>query len=284
MSAKQPAVARTPVLIVGRGRVGRSLSAAFEAVGVEARLRPAREATGLGADAASSSLVLLAVPDAAIEATSAALADVLAPGVKPPVVHLSGALGLEVLAPAANAGCATGAWHPFQPFAAVRPPDAFAGSTIGVESEDPELLVRLEELARTIGARPRPVQGEQRALYHAAAMIASAYVVALAAQATDLLSELGWEQEEALGALLPLIEGAISNLHSEGLPDALTGPLRRGDAAPVARHVAALAALDRPATLEAYRALGREAVELARGTGLSAEACDALLAALEPEP
>src|SRR4051812_14870768 len=105
MSEKQPAAPGAPVLIVGRGRVGRSLYAAFEAVGVEVRLRPAREAAGLGADAASASLVLLAVPDAAIEAMSASLAGALAAGVRPPVAHLSGALGLEVLAPVAAAGC-----------------------------------------------------------------------------------------------------------------------------------------------------------------------------------
>lgn len=234
-------------------------------------LRPARDTDGLAAALGRATVVLLAVPDAAIRATASAVAGALPGGAAPAVVHLSGALGLDELAPAAARGCAVGSLHPFQPFASVRPPEAFAGSTVAIEAGDAAVLARLRALAAAIGARPRHVRDDQRVLYHAAAVVASAHVVALASQARRLLVELGFDDEEALAALLPLLRGAAVNLEQRGLPDALSGPLRRGDADTVARHVAELARLDAPDLLDAYLALSREGVRLAAGTGLDAE-------------
>jgi predicted short-subunit dehydrogenase-like oxidoreductase (DUF2520 family) len=269
------------VLILGRGRVGRSLSLAFDAAGVAHALRPSRPATAFAADLLSADVVLLAVPDGAIDATAETVANALAGRHAPAVVHLSGALGLDVLAAAAARGCATGSLHPFMPFAAVRSPESLAGATFGVEASDDALAAWLTALAEAIGAKPRHVPDEQRALYHLAAVTASASVVSLAAQATDLLTELGWPREDALGALIPLIQGAVDNLAGEGLPGALTGPWRRGDVGTVARHIGALRATEQPLTLDAYLALGREAVELARGTGLDDAACARLRKAFD---
>jgi predicted short-subunit dehydrogenase-like oxidoreductase (DUF2520 family) len=268
------------LLILGRGRVGSSLSIAFESAGLTQTLRPARDVTGLAADLRSAGIVFLAVPDSAVGATAESVADALEDGHAPAVVHLSGALGLDLLVAAATCGCPTGSLHPFQPFATVRPPDCFVGTTIGIEASDAELTARLTALAEAIGALPRHVPDEQRALYHAAAVVASASIVALAAQASDLLSQLGWPQEAAIDALIPLMQGAVDNLADQGLPGALTGPWRRGDVGTVARHVTALEAIERPLTLDAYRTLGDQAVDLARGLGLDEAACTKLHAAL----
>src|SRR4051794_12097265 len=110
------------LLILGRGRLGRSLDAAGRHAGLEVELRPSREP--LPAAALRADLVLLAVPDQEVRATAARLATADDLG-DAGFVHLGGALGLDALAPLRALGCAVGSWHPFTPFAAARPPEAF---------------------------------------------------------------------------------------------------------------------------------------------------------------
>ena len=129
----------------------------------------------------------------------------------------------------------------------------------------------MTRLARALGAKPRRVPPEQRTLYHAAAVMASNYVVALAAQGVDVLGRAGWTRAEALDALLPLMRGVLENLERAGLPDALIGPIRRGDPETVKRQVAELAATGGGLPLQAYRVLGAAALELARQAGLDEE-------------
>jgi predicted short-subunit dehydrogenase-like oxidoreductase (DUF2520 family) len=103
------------------------------------------------------------------------------------------------------------------------------------------------------------------AKYHAAAAIASNYVVAVLDAAVGLLRQVGIDEAAALAALVPLAAGAVTNVAAKGLADGLTGPIRRGDAGTVARHLEALTA--DPALHELYRVLGRRALGLARTAG-----------------
>lgn len=216
---------------------------------------------------AEPTLLFLALPDQALPAAARALA-----GGSPPAgsaaVHLSGALGLDVLAPAGAAGWTTGSFHPLRPFAGAVPPAGWAGVLVAVDASTAELQARLEELARRLGGRPRRVPAEERTLYHAAAVTGSNYVVALAALAAGILESAGWTRGEALEALLPLLRGAVESLEAEGLPAALTGPVRRGDVETVERQLAVLEG--RPAAV--YRILGLVALDLAREAGLEPEA------------
>jgi predicted short-subunit dehydrogenase-like oxidoreductase (DUF2520 family) len=272
----------SPVVIVGRGRLGKTLANALEVAGIDLSLVPGREDFS-GAIDPDATIVFLAVPDHAVPETAERLLASL-DGAAPAVAHLSGALQLRSLGAASAARLPTGSFHPFQPFAAVRPASVFEGATIAVESDDPAALLLLEELALAIGGHPRRVPDSQRSLYHASAVIASAYVVGLAAQAAELLERLGWEPEEALESLLPLISGAVDNLRSEGLPNALSGPVRRGDTETVRHHVEALDELGFPLTAGTYRQLGQTCVELSRQIGLDQERCQELEAALEGSP
>ncbi|QEC49709.1 DUF2520 domain-containing protein [Baekduia soli] len=251
------------VLVLGRGRVGRSLAAALQEAGIAHDLAPGAEPPAPALTAAAD-VVVVAVPDQALPAVAAGLTGTPLPE-GGGVVHASGALGLGVLAPA---GTVVGSFHPLQPFPEVRGAEAFRGATVAIDATTPALLARLEALAVAIGARPRHVPDEQRTLYHAAAVLASGCVVALAARAQRVLEGLGWPADDALAALLPLMDGTVENLRVQGLPAALSGPLRRGDDATVARHVAALGDAGDALGRDTYITLGRTAVQLAGELGI----------------
>jgi len=204
-------------------------------------------------------LLFLAVPDGAVSEMATRIAQM-----KPPaalgIVHLSGALGLDVLS--ALEGNPRGSFHPLQSFPMPRDRSAFQGITVAVDATTPSLMRRLRALARGVGAKPRHVGDEQRVLYHAAAVYASNFVDVVVAEAVRLLRGIGWTEEEATRALLPLVEGAVANIRRRGPVEALTGPIRRGDAETVTRH---LRALDRP---DLYRMLALVALEIAEEAGL----------------
>jgi predicted short-subunit dehydrogenase-like oxidoreductase (DUF2520 family) len=128
------------------------------------------------------------------------------------------------------------------------------------------------------------LDGSQMAAYHAAAALASNYVVAAIDVAAAVLGAAGVSPEQAAQALVPLAEGALRNVAARGTTSGLTGPVRRGDAATFQRHLDALRG--RPELVEVYRALARRAVEIAaRIDGRDAPdraGLDAIRALLDP--
>ena len=219
--------------------------------------------------------MVLAVPESAVPEMAQRLPADPAPGSA--TVHTSGLLPLTSLDAARGRGWAVGAFHPLLPFPSAQPPAAFHGVTFGVDASTPELLAALEAVARQLGGHARRVTDAQRPLYHAAAVLASNYVVALAAEAARVLEAAGWTPAEALAALLPLLRGAVESLRAEGLPAALTGPIRRGDAAAVEAHLDALSGISRA---RVYRILGSAALQIAREAGLDDEAARRIQEAL----
>jgi predicted short-subunit dehydrogenase-like oxidoreductase (DUF2520 family) len=210
-------------------------------------------------------VLFLAVPDGAVAEAAARVAS-LGPSPELAVVHLSGALGLDALdALRANP---RGSFHPLQSFPAPREPAAFRGITVAVDATTPALRRRLSALARSLGARPRHVPDSERVRYHAAAVFASNFVNAAFDEGARLLETLGWTEKESVAALLPLLDGAVANIHARGPRAALTGPIRRGDADTVRRH---LEAVDNP---ELYRMLALVALRIASEAGLAPEAVE----------
>ena len=246
-----------PIAIVGRGRVGGSLARAAEAVGLPVRVTSSEDAAegSRGATAA-----LLCVPDSAIGDVCDRVAAVES---RPALVgHVSGATTLDALAAAASRGAATFSLHPLQTFAddatSVQSiPSAIAGSNAEAE----RFAAALAEL---LGMRPFAVPEERRAAYHAAACIASNFLVALEESAAGLLENAGIEDAREL--LAPLVLRTAANWTERGA-DALTGPIARGDRATIERHRAALAELA-PELLPAYEALAARTEALA-GAGAS---------------
>jgi len=134
------------------------------------------------------------------------------------------------------------------------------GSVFGVEGDDVGRGAAMR-LVQAIGGVVLPLDGSQMASYHAAAALASNYIVAALDAAAQVLAGAGVSPQQAAAALVPLARGALDNVDARGTTDGLTGPVRRGDAATVQRHLDALRA--RPELAEIYRALARHAIEIA---------------------
>jgi predicted short-subunit dehydrogenase-like oxidoreductase (DUF2520 family) len=267
---------------MGRGNLGRSLARAFRRAGHRVLLTPARRgvpALGRALRSRPRAVVFLTVPDGAIESLAGEIANSDGRPRAAAFAHCSGALGLGVLDALAR-GHAVGSFHPLQSFPEPRPAEAFRGSLIAIDASTDALRRRLQRLARDVGAKPRDVLEAERVVYHAAAVFASNYLVVLAGQAVELLQSIGWSEREAVAGLVPLMQGALTEVARRGPTAALTGPIRRGDVETVTRHLEALAGLGSRARggggreADVYRMLGRTALEIAKKAGLDAAAAE----------
>jgi predicted short-subunit dehydrogenase-like oxidoreductase (DUF2520 family) len=175
------------------------------------------------------------------------------------VVHCSGALDRTPLMAASARGAICGVFHPLQSFGPDARADRFEGTAIGVDAEPP-LFDTLSQLAERLGARTFSLRGVDRARYHAAAVFASNYLVALHVVAARIWESAGLPADTARTALAALSRGALENITNHDLARALTGPIARGDAPIVAGHVDALRGDLQ--SLALYRALARELLEL----------------------
>jgi predicted short-subunit dehydrogenase-like oxidoreductase (DUF2520 family) len=205
--------------IVGAGRLGTALAAALRGAGLAVDGPLGRGADPHGADA-----VLLCVPDAEIAAAAAAVT----PGT--PVGHCSGATRLDVLA-----GHEAFSLHPLMTVPAAGAP-VFAGAGCAVAGSTPRALAVAQALAARLGMRATTVADEDRAAYHAAASIASNFLVTLEGAAERLAASAGVDR----ALLAPLVRAAVENWARLGAAEALTGPIARGDEATVARQRAAV--------------------------------------------
>jgi predicted short-subunit dehydrogenase-like oxidoreductase (DUF2520 family) len=225
--------------VIGPGRAGSSLSRALGAVGWDI-LTPVGHGSDVSAAARDVDLLVIATPDVAV----ADVAGRVVPVGSTVVAHLAGSLGLDVLLPHARRA----ALHPLR---SIPGPDTeLAGAWFAV-SGDP-LVGRVVD---DLGGRRVPVADEDRAAYHAAACIASNHLVALLGQVERVAATAGVPLE----AYADLVRQTVDNVVALGPVAALTGPVRRGDAATIARHLAALDPSERPA-YEAMAAAARRLV------------------------
>ncbi|HEU0015631.1 MAG TPA: DUF2520 domain-containing protein [Longimicrobium sp.] len=283
------------VWIVGAGRLGLALalrlrdSGAVDAITVSGRAASPREhpvfasppipiayLAGLGAAPPHPSAVLIAVPDRAVGQVAGRLAALgIAPSV--PILHTSGSLSLDVLAPLGDAGHPVGSVHPL---AAVADggdgAERLRGVAWGIEGQG-AAAEAAERVVRACEGRALRISPGHKAEYHAAAVFAANYGVALLSIAERLMGQAGVMEQDARASLAALAEGAVRNVAAHGPAAALTGPIARGDAETVERHLARLS----PDLRAIYCLLGREALRLARGAGLDPAAAHRLAALLE---
>ncbi len=227
-------------------------------------------------------VVFITTPDDAIQQTCEAISKNKGFEKKAVVIHCSGALSSDILSSARNCGAVTATLHPLQSFASVDQAETLVpGSFCAVEG-DQAALPTVHQLVRDVGGVLMEITPEGKTLYHAAAVAASNYLVTLVNLALELDRAAGMSPEVSFKALLPLIRGTLDNIAVKGIPDALTGPIARGDVDTVVRHLKAIEQ-SMPALLDIYKTLGTYTVDIAKAKGtLTNEAAEKLAALLKP--
>ncbi len=286
------------VAIIGAGRVGSAVGALLARAGfvisavaaqTKAAAESARAFTGArhGATdpvraAAGAGIVFITTPDRAIRDVSEKLAAGRALAAGTIVVHMSGAHSLDLLDAAAAAGAFRAVLHPLQSLASREQGVAnLPGSYFRIEA-DAGALNTAQELVTALGGVELKLPGWTQdagstMLYHAGAVAVSNYFVALVDYGLKFYEKLGADRTEALRAVLPLIRGTLRNIETVGIPDALTGPIARGDASTVRDHIEAMKARA-PELLGLYREMAQQTVAVARDRGsLSEEVVTELL-------
>jgi predicted short-subunit dehydrogenase-like oxidoreductase (DUF2520 family) len=273
---------RSPVAIIGPGRLGTALAHALFHRGVPIRAvvgpsenKASRLALDVACETAVGSIeeipadvevVLICTPDDAIPSVARAVATVQLPFERLFAAHFSGALTSEVLAPIHERGARVASIHPVQSFAGGDNDwQQLAGIYYGIEAEA-EALPKADRFVRLLGGIPVTIPREAKPAYHLACALASNFTVALVQAAAALLDEVGLAEKDATRFLLPLVEGTVRNVRQLGVTGAITGPIARGDTQTVKAHLDLLRRHNSELQ-QVYRALGKVAMALGRQRG-----------------
>lgn len=273
---------RLTVSIIGAGRLGTALARALASRGYtiealvarhKARARRAVKLSGTSALALTSTqlgqlprsdLLLITTPDDAIATTSHRLAQSFqAQQSGRTVLHASGALSSDILQDLRGVGFATGSLHPLVSVSeAVHGAESLSRAFYCVEGD--RAATRLaRKVVRDLGAQSFTVRAVDKALYHAAAVMASGHAVALFDIAAEMLARCGLGEKRARAVLLPLLRSTMENLAQRTPSRALTGTFARADLGVMRRHLDAIRSRASTEALAAYVLLGRRSLRLA---------------------
>lgn len=250
---------RFPIVAVA-GTSTRSARAAVDFIGSGHAARTAASAAR-GAD-----VVFLTTPDRIIRPVCEQIA--AARGFKRHcvVIHCSGAYGPELLSAAKERKAYVAALHPLQSFPSPEAALKRMKGTYFAFDGDEEAAPVAAAIVKALGGQILRIPPKNKAMYHAASCVLSNYLVAIADLGMIMLRLSGLPSEEVARAAGPLLFGTVENIGRLGLPDALTGPIARGDIETVARHLEALAAFPREIR-RLYRELGLYTVRVAQRKG-----------------
>ncbi|MHB8139153.1 MAG: Rossmann-like and DUF2520 domain-containing protein [Smithellaceae bacterium] len=276
MRKKQP----LKFAIIGAGMVGTAIGILLEKAGHDitavadtsaAHLQRAQSYTAAAvfhnpSEAADlADCILITTPDDVIGSACAQIAGGSSLRGKK-VFHMSGAGGFDLLSPAAKAGAAVACIHPLQSFSSVDSAVAnIPGSYFGVTAAAGVKKLSAD-IVRDLKGIPIYVTPAQKPLYHAAACIASNYLVSLMSVVEAIYLSIGFSEKDARKAYLPLVYGSLKNIEKQGCTKALTGPIARGDAGTVQKHIEAMA-MHLPDYSSLYANMGMATVKLARQKG-----------------
>lgn len=243
------------ITVIGAGRVGSTLACALHKEGYKiksvasrsldsarrlAELVHAKATQDVAHSVDGADIVLLTVPDSAIEGVcrQVSLGKWLKPGSF--VFHTSGALSSEALLSAKENGTYVASLHPLQSFAGIEEGLKNLPGTFFVVEGDPEAIECGKNLVKRMGGMLLDIPTEAKPLYHAGACVASNFVVSVVRMAVEMFQFAGIDADSAFRALIPLVTGTFRNIQSLGVPQALTGPISRGDVETLKKHLEAL--------------------------------------------
>jgi predicted short-subunit dehydrogenase-like oxidoreductase (DUF2520 family) len=273
--------------VVGAGRLGTALALALAARGyrisavVTRRKQHARRVAKLFSsphplalaaaelsELPKTDLLIISTPDDQIATTASQLAAITDTRQLARVaLHTSGALNSDALNALRAAGLAVGSLHPLVSISDARAGMADLHRAFYCVEGDSVAVRAARRMVRALAGRSFSIKAEDKALYHAAAVLASGHTVALFDLAAEVLARCGVAPPAARRALMPLTHSTLNNLLTARAPaQALTGPFARGDVETVRRNLAALVA--DPNALRIYALLGARALRLAKQKGV----------------
>jgi predicted short-subunit dehydrogenase-like oxidoreductase (DUF2520 family) len=277
--------------VVGCGRLGQAIAKLFAAAGLVKDIHVCNRtlasgeravaAMGVGfahaaiSEIPASDLWLISCGDQEIESVAEQVAARGALGPDAVVFHCSGFLTSEVLSVLALKGARIASVHPIRSFADIEMSVRdFPGTFCGIEGEIAAQEI-LSDLFTKIGGRVFPLSKEGKVLCHAGHVFASNYLVALLDCAHRLYRAAAIPDDLAWRLMEPLVRGTVDNIMRLGPPNALTGPIARGEVE-VVRHQLSAVAQESSEVGELYARLGLIATDVARSRGLSAESCETI--------
>ena len=177
------------------------------------------------------------------------------------ICHFSGSLSSHVFSGREEAGASGISMHPMYAFSdKFHSYEQFHTAYLTLEG-DPEAVAVMKPMWEAIGHHVLTLKAEDKIKYHAAAAMASNEMLGLMQASLDILSECGFSEKDSMALLTPLVQGNIASMLEKGCVNALTGPVERGDAQTVRKH---LQVLEGSKAGKIYQSLGSTMVELAK--------------------
>lgn len=177
------------------------------------------------------------------------------------ICHFSGSLSSHVFSGREEAGASGISMHPMYAFSdKFHSYEQFHTAYLTLEG-DPEAVAVMKPMWEAIGHHVLTLKAEDKIKYHAAAAMASNEMLGLMQASLDILSECGFSEKDSMALLTPLVQGNIASMLEKGCVNALTGPVERGDAQTVRKH---LQALEGSKAGKIYQSLGSTMIELAK--------------------
>ncbi len=184
------------------------------------------------------------------------------------VFHFSGSKSLEVLNSARTAGAEVASIHPLKSFASIEEAvRTLPGTVFGITYSSTKSKKVAESLVKSLGGEIIEVENEKKPLYHAAACVASNYLVTLIDYAVLIHEKIGIKPEDSLKGLIGLIEGTVGNIKKMGTKKSLTGPIARGDTGTIKEHIGSFNKFFSRGDTELYRIMGVETSKIAYQNG-----------------
>lgn len=251
------------VFILGAGKVGRALAKALAKAGETVTLRPARK--GVPTTPIAADIIILALRERQLGPVAADLATSGVVSRRTVVVHNAGSLPAEAIEALRGVCAGVAQMHPMISFGSLKFFPTLKKGHVHVKG-DAAAERKARTLAKKLGMTPRTFKKLDTVGYHAAAGLVANGAAALAAMGMDLLVSAGVPKADAPKMLGPLLRSVAENVEALGFPEALTGPVRRGDASAIERQ-AALLKERVPHALPLYLASGLAQLPLARKIG-----------------